>query len=288
MVRCDGCGRWAHIKCLKITDFDNTADFICIRCLGYVGDNDVDLDCSRNLDNSVPARNQSVECTRVTTTEKIEGDAEVKMEVQKILENLIVSIENDISISMDNNAKNKSEMITGVQGIIDNITVETGKSSSKERVIHTVKSNDTDESFRNANKDVKNDRIEVTNLLTDLVDRIENRFLLNTNNVNEDKLIVTSTKMEDKSLALVASEKDAQEMNAMEKEDMSHETVTVGLQFKNKRFQWKINNILKGKTSTEEVLYGMLLKMKEKVAMLECAQQQGTIKKRLKCLKCLK
>ena len=127
-----------------------------------------------------------------------------------------MSIENDISISMDNNAKNKSEMITDVQGIIDNITVVTGKSNSKERVIHTVKSNDTGVSFRNANKDVKNDKIEVTNLLTDLVDRIENGFLLNTNNVNEDKRILTSTKMKDKSLALVASNKDAQEINTME------------------------------------------------------------------------
>ena len=95
-----------------------------------------------------------MECIKVTTAEKIEGDAEVKMEVQELLENLIVSIENDISMSMDND-EIKSEMITDVQGNIDNITVVTEKSNSKGKGIHTVKSNKTGESFRTANKDVK-------------------------------------------------------------------------------------------------------------------------------------
>ena len=52
MVRCDGYGRWAHGKCLKVTDFDNTADFICIRCLEYgtKGNECVcgDADCNTN------------------------------------------------------------------------------------------------------------------------------------------------------------------------------------------------------------------------------------------------
>ena len=31
MVRCDGCSRWTHIICLEVTDFDDTADFLCIK-----------------------------------------------------------------------------------------------------------------------------------------------------------------------------------------------------------------------------------------------------------------
>ena len=57
------------------------------------------------------------------------------------------------------------------------------------------------------------------------------------------------------------------------------ESLTLGMQFKNKKFLIRIGNILKGKNSQEDILYGIVMKLKEKLSSLQCENQQGVIKK---------
>ena len=173
---------------------------------------DVDLDYSRNLDNSVSANNQFVECVKVKTAEKIEGYAEVKIDVQELLENLIESIENDIPRSMDN-VERKSEMITDLQDD------------------HSI----------------------------------------------SDLIISSSLISRDDTLATVSARNHSE--GSISCQNNEEDMVTLGLQFRNKKMNMKINNILKGRNSTEDLLYSMLMKMKEKMVAMEYAHQEGDIRR---------
>ena len=57
------------------------------------------------------------------------------------------------------------------------------------------------------------------------------------------------------------------------------DTITLGMQFQNKKFMLTLNNMLKGKSSEVDILYGMILKLKEKLSMIELENQQCTVKK---------
>ena len=62
------------------------------------------------------------------------------------------------------------------------------------------------------------------------------------------------------------------------------DTITLGVQFQNKKFLVSLGNILKGKGSKEEALYGMILKLKEKIGVLE-AEKQETVVSKVEALK---
>ena len=153
-----------------------------------------------------------MECIKVENAEKIEGDAEVKMEIQELLENLIVAIENDISRSMDNDER-KSEMITDLEGD------------------HSI----------------------------------------------SDLIICNSIISRDNTLATVSTSDHSE--GSISCQNNEEDMVTLGLQFRNKKMNMKINNILKGRNSTEDLLYSMLMKMKEKMVAMEYAHQEGDIRR---------
>ena len=56
-----------------------------------------------------------------------------------------------------------------------------------------------------------------------------------------------------------------------------NDRIMLGVQFQNKKFMLTLDNILKGKGSQEDLLYGMILKLKEKLSLVEMESQQCTV-----------
>ena len=69
------------------------------------------------------------------------------------------------------------------------------------------------------------------------------------------------------------------EKNLVPDPELCDESITLGVQFKDRKFMLKVDNILKGNNTQQDLLYGIILRMKEKLSVAECSNQQGTVKK---------
>ena len=61
--------------------------------------------------------------------------------------------------------------------------------------------------------------------------------------------------------------------------DNASDMITLGIQCQNKKFMLTLSNILKGKGSQDDLLYGIIVKMKEKLAVMEMESQQCKVPK---------
>ena len=289
MVQCDGCGRWCHNRCIDEI-IDRNEDFICYNCRSLRSN-------AENVSH-VSVVNASAEmCAEVhsskneLTQNKLKEKEEIKAlkedeqkwaqvhstdeldNINNLLNEMLVRVENNEKIPKIIPVKTVKNLNLVSKRLNDTSTVE--KSNCK---LIVKKSRDTSygEQLTPVMEQLKNtkviDELQDTSVPVSVLQSVASSASPNCGQKYQENDMVT---LYTEKVHVDCGVKNGTLFDNCDND----ESVTLGMQFKNKKFLIKLNNILKGKSSQQDILYGMVMKMKEKLAVLENENQQGTVKR---------
>ena len=252
MIRCDGCGRWCHFRCIE-EEIDENEDFICSIC--EISEKSVNIAQQlTNVENISPT-NEQFQVLDVVPVMEVENQNHEEIGSD--------NIKQDHDIDVLTIEQLLCQLISGVEG--DEVT----KKINMEGIVTTdlvVTKNVNAVSKEEFKAPVL---VKTTEVLETVYGCVTNRMIGSPNLVSPATDIVG---------AQAQNRQECSENILFDSLD-NDESITLGMQFKNKKFMIKMDNILKGKSTQEDVLYGVVMKLKEKLSLLEVESQQGIIKK---------
>lgn len=249
MICCDGCGKRCHTKCLKEI-IDKGSDFLCFQCKvrNSKVEGRVKVPCANSLANGRDDVSAPVE------SEKLSEEAIATM----LGTNQIVDLGKKNKVVEENIMELLNDMVSEVENDLNGGRPQTYTTNGKQIILSEHNKTCT--------------RHQSGGLMDEKTENIEEEFLAEMYNTDTCKVngLATVKYNEEKNEILQRTTISANEAN---------ETVTLGMQFQDKKCVLTIKNILKEKSIQEDLLYGMLIKMKEKLYLSKFYQQQGVVKK---------
>ena len=274
MIQCDGCGHWCHNRCIA-EDIDVTEDYICCNCKTRVIDENVQLAAAMVNTSIEPCVDSGTVGDKVKQKhcEMDEKEMENGERVTDQREEILTKAETEGSLPTSiSESTLKEDSKTLSKKINDNILEQQindtiiNEQMAREFVIKQSKNTSFTEQFKPVSIPVTDNLISTTAQtcqITAALDIDQTHEQSVTMAGNGDSPVVNCNMS---ACALFGS-------------GDSDESLTLGMQFKDKKFLIKVNNILKGKNSQQDILYGMIMKMKEKLFTLQSENQQGVVKK---------